>query len=246
MESLGRLAGGIAHDFNNLLVVILGGAALASDSLPRGHAAQAILQSVVEAGERAAQLTRQILAYAGKANLFVERIDMGQLVCQTCERMRSTLPQTARLELQNGPDLPPIETDQAQLREVINDLVLNAAEALGGDPGTVYVGTEVVQIEEESQGRNGFGPPEVGIGQYVALEVRDTGCGMDEEAQKKMFDPFFSTKATGRGLGLASVQGFVRTNRGSIHVNSRPGGGTRIRVLLPASLPTTSAREGRP
>ena len=240
LESIGRLAGGIAHDFNNLLVAILGGATIVSDRLPKGNPAQPILQDVMSAGERAAQLTRQLLAYAGKANLFVERLDLGQIVGQTCEAIRATIPAGVQLELRNCPNLPLIETDVAQMRQVVTDLLLNAKEAIGNGGGTVCVRTDVEEISQESAGLNGFRLAQTG--QHVVLEVRDTGCGMDEETQAKMFDPFFSTKATGRGLGLASVQGFVRTNRGGIQVESRPGRGTRIRVLLPAASATNGAR----
>ena len=242
LESIGRLAGGIAHDFNNLLVAILGGATIVSERLPKGNPAQPILRDVLSAGERAAQLTRQLLAYAGKGNLFVERLDLGQIVCQTCEAIRATLPASVLLELRNCPNLPPIETDVAQIRQVITDLVLNAKEAIGPGGGTVCVHTYVAEKGQDPAGLNGSGLPQAGTGQHVVLEVRDTGCGMDEETQVKMFDPFFSTKATGRGLGLASVQGFVRTNRGGIQVASQPGRGTRVRVVLPAAPAANAAR----
>lgn len=243
LESIGRLAGGIAHDFNNLLVSILGGSIMVSEHLPSGNPTQPILRDVISAGERAAQLTRQLLAYAGKANLFVERIDLGQIVSQTCDAIRTTMAGRTRLEVHNASNLPPIETDLAQIRQVTTDLVLNAKEAVDRTGGTVSVRTGVEEIENDSASRNRFGLPEIRTGLYVVLEVQDDGCGMDEETQKKMFDPFFSTKATGRGLGLASVQGFVRTNRGGIHVESKVSGGTRIRVLLPAAA-ILAARSG--
>ena len=244
LESIGRLAGGIAHDFNNLLVVILGGASFASDNLPRDHSLQPMLQSIVGAGERAAQLTRQILAYAGKANLFVERVDLNQLIRQTCEGMRPSLPPTVCLQYQTTPGAPPVKTDRAQMRQAITDLVLNAAEALDELSGTIRVSTEMVEAGKQSEWRCGFGPPEIGAGMHVALEVWDTGCGMDEETRNKMFDPFFSTKGAGRGLGLASVQGFVRSNRGGIHVVSAPGAGTRFRIVLPAAVEPNGNEKG--
>jgi PAS domain S-box-containing protein len=243
LESVGRLAGGIAHDFNNLLVSILGGATLVSEHLAGGNPAQPMLRDVISAGERAAHLTRQLLAYAGKANLFVERVDLAQIVSQTCDGIRATIPRKTRLEVQNAPGLPPIETDLAQIRQVATDLIVNAKEALDRTGGTVTVRTGVEDIGQDSSCSR-FGLPEIGTGLYVVLEVQDDGCGMDEETQEKMFDPFFSTKATGRGLGLASVQGFVRTNRGGIQVDSSPSAGTRIRVLLPAAA-TSAAQSGR-
>jgi signal transduction histidine kinase len=243
LESIGRLAGGIAHDFNNLLVSILGGATLVSEHLPGGNPAQPLLRDVISAGERAAQLTRQLLAYAGKANLFVERVDLAQIVSQTCDGIRATMPRRTHLEVHTAPSLPPVETDLAQIRQVATDLILNAKEALDRTGGTVTVRTGVEDIDQDSTSHNRFGLSEIGTGPYVVLEVQDNGCGMDQETQEKMFDPFFSTKATGRGLGLASVQGFVRTNRGGIQVESRPGEGTRIRILLPAAA--AHAAQGR-
>jgi two-component system, cell cycle sensor histidine kinase and response regulator CckA len=234
LESLGRLAGGVAHDFNNLLVAILGGASLAMDSLPSAHPAQKLLAEVVHAGDRAAQLTRQMLAYAGKSNLFVEPVDVGQLVHDTCERIRTSLPDNLRFEVHSKADLACVDTDQEQLRQVVTDLVMNAVEAVGKGTGTVVVSAEALEIGADS-GENGFRPP-VPAGKYVAVQVSDSGCGMNEEILKKIFDPFFTTKSTGRGLGLAAVQGFVRSNRGGIQIHSVPGQGTRIRVVLPVAV----------
>lgn len=216
---------------------------MVSEHLPTGNPTQPILRDVISAGERAAQLTRQLLAYAGKANLFVERVDLNQIVSQICDGIRPTLPARTRLEVHTAPNLPPIETDLAQVRQVTTDLVMNAKEAVERAGGVVVVRTGVEEVGPEAAAHNRFGLPEMGTGLYVVLEVQDNGCGMNEETQQKMFDPFFSTKATGRGLGLASVQGFVRTNRGGIEVQSRPSEGTRIRVLLPAAA-TRAARNG--
>ena len=234
LESIGRLAGAVAHDFNTLLVAILGGASLAKDSLPAQHPSQKLLEEVLQAGERAAQLTRQMLAYAGKSNFFVEPVDIRRLVRETCDRLRRALPTNQRFEIWSGADLPSVETDLEQMRQVVTDLVMNATEAMGTAGGTVVVVTEAVDIDEEATAY-GFGPA-AATGRYVALEVRDTGCGMDEETQKKIFDPFFTTKSAGRGMGLAAVQGFVRSNRGGIRIDSAPGQGTRVRIVLPAAV----------
>jgi PAS domain S-box-containing protein len=239
LESIGRLAGGVAHDFNNLLVAILGGASLAMDTLPGSHPAQKLLSEVLNAGERAAHLTRQLLAYAGKSNFFVEPVDVGELVGETCSRVRRSLPENLHLEIHNQPDLPSIETDQEQMRQVVTDLVMNAAEAVGKGGGSVRVCTKALNIDTESAVHNGF-QPSLAPGQYVALEVSDTGCGMDQEIQKKIFDPFFTTKSTGRGLGLAAVQGFVRTNRGGIEIKSAPGQGTHFCIVLPVAVESAS------
>ncbi len=232
LESIGRLAGGLAHDFNNLLVAILGGASLAMESLPPTHPAQKLLEGVVDAGDRAAQLTRQMLSYAGKSNLFVEPVDIRELVRDTCSLVRSSLPKNVHLQVRIETEIPPIDTDKEQMRQVVMDLVMNAVEAVGQAGGTVEVCTEVADINGEGAG---FRPP-VSPGKYVILEVCDSGCGMDDEIRKKIFDPFFTTKSTGRGLGLAAVQGFVRSNRGGIQIDSAPGQGTRFRIVLPAAL----------
>jgi len=210
----------------------MGGASLAMDSLPESHPAQRLLGEVLHASDRAAQLTRQMLAYAGKSNLFVEPVDIGELVRGACDQIRNSLPKNLEVKVKVG-DLPVIETDLEQMRQAVTDLVTNAVEAVGPSGGTVEVRGEVVEFQEESIVQNGFRHA-IGPGRYIILEISDTGCGIDEETRKKIFDPFFSTKSTGRGLGLAAVQGFVRSNRGAIEIDSAPGRGTRFRVMLPA------------
>jgi PAS domain S-box-containing protein len=233
LKGIGRLAGGVAHDFNNLLVCVLGGASCAMQSLPASHPAQEMLQDVLSAGERLAELTRRMLAYAGKATFRVEPTNVDQLVHDACESIRPLIPETVSLEIQSGAPVPPVRTDSAQMRQAVVDLVLNAVEAIGeGSSGRISVGTTVVEIGKESIQTGEFGPA-ADTGKYVALEVRDTGCGMDEETRNKIFDPFFTTKFMGRGLGLAAVHGFVRSTGGGVQVDSAPGKGTRFRVLLP-------------
>ena len=234
LEAIGMLAAGIAHDFNNLLVGILGGASYAMDSLTPNHPAQPMLRGVVRAGERAADLTRKMLAYAGKGAFYMERTDLDRLVRETCRHLQASVPHTIRFDLQSNEQLPAIETDPTQLRHVVTDLLINAVEAIGeGSCGTVTVRTKTVEVSEEAGRQNGYAGAGVKPGRYVALEVRDTGCGMDEETQKRMFDPFFSTKFTGRGLGLAAVQGFVRSSGGGVVVESTEGQGSCFRILLP-------------
>ena len=235
LEGIGMLAAGVAHDFNNLLVGILGGASYAMETLPADHAAQPILRGVVQAGERAAELTRKMLAYAGKGACYVERTDLNRLVRDTCRALRASIPKTIRLELQGQRNLPHVQTDLAQLRQVIVDLLMNAVEAIGDSPGTITMQMAAVDVSEEAARKNGLASADIGPGLYVSLEVRDTGCGMDEDTQKKAFDPFFSTKFTGRGLGLAAVHGFVRSNGGGVQVDSARGRGARFRILLPAA-----------
>jgi PAS domain S-box-containing protein len=243
LESLGLLAGGVAHDFNNFLMVVLGGASLAMESLPGTHPTQRMLRDVIRASEQAARLTGRMLAYAGKGRFEVALTDIDLLVRETVEKMRDSIPEAIRLEFHSAGELPPVETDAGQARQVIEDLVTNAAEAIGeGSPGTISVCTQTADIEQEFTWQSEFGPVEVAAGRYVALEVRDTGCGMDEETRKRIFDPFFTTKFTGRGLGLAAVRGFVRSNGGDIQLASAPGQGSRFRVLLPAAEEKGSSR----
>jgi PAS domain S-box-containing protein len=228
-ESIGLLAGGIAHDFNNLLVGILGGASYVADALPPTHAVQSIVGNIVKSGERAAQLTRQMLAYSGQGSFFIERVDLPAAVVETSQLVRAMIPLNVRLNLQAAEPVPVIETDAGQLQQVIMNLIINAAEAVPQDqPGTVTVRTYRKEVFGSAN------PPELAAGTYVVLEVRDTGCGMDEETKSRIFDPFFTTKFTGRGLGLAAVQGIVRSGGGSISVESTPGKGSTFRVFLPA------------
>ena len=235
LQGIGVLASGIAHDFNNLLVAILGGASCAMDTLSPAHPAQKMLSDVVRAGERAAELTRKILSYAGKGNFQTELTNLGQLVCNTCDSIRNSIPRSIRIDCQSGYAIPSVVTDSSQLRQVVVDLVMNAVEAIPeGEPGSISVRTECLDVDAESLRDSQFRPAEIRAGRYVALEVRDTGCGMDIETQNKIFDPFFSTKFLGRGLGLAAVYGFARSNGGGVLVESSPGRGTTFRVLIPA------------
>ncbi len=229
LQGIGQLAAGIAHDFNNLLMVILGGASYAMESLPSSHQAQMMLQNVVSASERAAELTAKMLAYAGEGNLYIEATDLNKLVRDTCESMRDSLPDTIQLNIRPGRDLPHVTVDPRQMRQVIVDLVRNGVEAIReGVDGTILVRTGTLEVPEGAM-------PAVTPGKYVELEVLDTGCGMNEETQKKIFDPFFTTKFLGRGLGLAAVHGFVRSSGGGVQVDSAPGQGAHFRLFLPAT-----------
>jgi PAS domain S-box-containing protein len=235
LKGIGRLAGGVAHDFNNLLVCVLGGASRAMQTLPASHPAQEMLRDVVHAGERLAKLTRRMLAYAGKAMFRVEPADIDRIVNEACESIRPSIPETIRLEIRSGPGLPPVKTDTEHMRQAIVDLVVNAVESIpDGSLGRISIHADLVEIGDDSIRACRFGP-DATAGKYVALEVRDTGCGMDEETQNKIFDPFFTTKFVGRGLGLAAVQGFVRSIGGGVQVDSQPGRGTAFRVLLPVA-----------
>jgi signal transduction histidine kinase/CheY-like chemotaxis protein len=234
LESLGVLAGGIAHDFNNLLVGIIGNASLALETLPAADPARDMIEGVVKAGERAALLTRQMLAYSGKGRFVIEPVDISDLVTEMLPLLKSSVPRTITLQTRLSATLPAIEADTAQLQQVFMNLVINAAEACGESSATVSISTAVQDVDDHHM-RSTFGLAALQPGHYVSLEVTDTGEGMDEETRARIFDPFFTTKFTGRGLGLSAVLGIIRAHKGAIHVYSEPGQGSTFQVLLPAA-----------
>jgi PAS domain S-box-containing protein len=233
LESIGMLAGGIAHDFNNLLVGVIGNASLAQELLPPGSPAGELLDAVVKTGEQAAHLTRQMLAYAGKGQFVVEPLNLSDLFPEITGLVEPSISKRIALHLELDPDLPSIEADRGQMQQVFMNLVLNAAEAIGSDAGMISVKTCIQGVDETYIRRNP--ETELAPGRYVLLEVRDTGCGMDESTRARIFDPFFSTKFQGRGLGLAAVAGIVRGHKGAISVSSVPGHGACFTVLFPAA-----------
>ena len=233
LESVGRLAGGVAHDFNNLLVGIMAGASFALDRTPPEDPAYTLLAGVVESSERAADLTRQLLAYAGKGMFFVEPVDLSDLIKATSSLM-SAVNKSVSVRLEPGANLPPVESDRAQLEQVLMNLVINAAEAAGTENAEIFVRTYAKKVQTGEAVRNLIGEP-LNAGLYAVLEVEDTGPGMDAAMLPKIFDPFFTTKFVGRGLGLAAVSGIVRMLEGGIQVETKLGKGSTFRVLLPAS-----------
>ncbi len=235
LESLGVLAGGVAHDFNNLLTGILGNASLVLDSAPPHDSSRFALEEVVRAAERAADLTRQLLAYAGKGRFVLRTIDLSALVREISGLVQTSIPKQAQLRLQLADGLPAVEADAGQLQQIVMNLVINGAEAIGPEGGTVLVRTGAQMVDEQYIGTISGDAAQLRPGQYVMLEVHDTGCGMTAETLSRIFDPFFTTKFTGRGLGLSAVQGIVRAHRGAMKVYSQPGQGTTFKILLPAS-----------
>ena len=233
-ESIGLLAGGIAHDFNNLLTGILGNASVVAEMLPAGDPAQAMLHDVVSSSERAADLTRQLLAYSGKGRFVVERLDVSAAVRGIRDLIAATIPKKARLELWLGESLPQIEADASQFQQVVMNLAINAAEAIGDEAGALAIATGWERIGEASPAGDGQAD-DLEAGTYVWVEVSDSGSGMDKETIARIFDPFFTTKFTGRGLGLAAVSGIVRAHGGTIRVTSTPGLGSTFRVLFRAA-----------
>ena len=239
LESLGVLAGGLAHDFNNLLAVILGNSRLVLAGLPAGSPLARKLREIRSAAEHAVDLTDQMLIAAGKRSQVRAAVDLAEFVDGLLDLCRSALPSNATLRTELARDLPPVEADAVQLRQVILNLVTNAGEALAGEPGSVSLRVARTRVEA-GELTGAIGTPELGAGEYACLEVADTGVGIPAENQARLFEPFFTTKFTGRGLGLAAVLGIVRSHRGAIQLESRPGAGASFRVLLP--LPADGAR----
>ena len=234
LESLGILAGGIAHDFNNLLTGVLGNASLALRRLSPGSPARDRVQQIEKAALRAADLTNQLLAYSGKGRFVVTPLDLSNLVEEMTHLLSTTLSKDAVLDHDLARNLPAIEADATQVRQIIMNLITNASEALEDKNGTIMLSTGVMDPGKQLPGDISSNE-DLRQGPYVYLDVTDTGVGMDEETKEKMFDPFFTTKFAGRGLGLAAVLGIVRGHDGAIQVDSRRGGGTTIRVLFPAT-----------
>jgi signal transduction histidine kinase/ActR/RegA family two-component response regulator len=232
LESLGVLAGGIAHDFNNLLVSVLGNAGLALAELPPVSPVRSRLTDIELAAQRAAELTRQMLAYAGRGRVVVQRVNLSDLVVELVTLLRTVVARTADIDVRLTDNLPDVEADASQLRQVVMNLVTNAADAIGGVPGRIEITTGRMSATREYLSHCCIGE-DLEPGEFVFAEIADTGCGMDDKTKARIFDPFFTTKVTGRGLGLAAVLGIVRSHRGAIAVESTPGVGTRFRLLLP-------------
>ncbi len=234
LESLGVLAGGIAHDFNNLLTGVIGNASLLEERLPAGSRDGAAVRSLLEAGEAMAKLTSQMLAYSGRGRFVIESLDLSQQVALITTLIQSSIPKNVRLRMLLEDKLPRIDADAGQLQQVIMNLVINAAEAIGSENGTVEVSTLLRPLGPAELEANVTRQP-IPPGNYVAMVVRDTGAGIDEQTKARIFDPFYTTKFAGRGLGLSAVLGIIRGHRGALLLDSQPGRGTTFRVFFPVS-----------
>jgi PAS domain S-box-containing protein len=232
LESLGVLAGGIAHDFNNLLTGVLGMSTLALADLPKQHPAHDAVQQAIDAAERAARLTVQLLAYSGKGSFQIDAVDLSTQVQEITELIESSIPKKVRVERALASDLPAIEADASQLQQLVMNLVLNAAESFLGDPGVIRISTGSEDLAAPHVGRllpAEDRPP----GLYVYLRVEDRGVGMSQATVDRIFDPFFTTKDTGRGLGLAAVLGIARSHGGGLEIRTAPGQGSTFTAYLP-------------
>ncbi len=242
LESLGVLAGGIAHDFNNILTSVLAHASLARHDAGSGKSVDRSLQQIEQAVRRAADLCQQMLAYAGKGKIVTDRVSLSELVRGTAALLEVTISKSTRLDLRLADGLPPVLADITQLRQIVMNLVINAADAIGDRPGLISV-TTFTREADAGLLHSALGNPDLPSGSYVGLEVTDNGSGMAPETMARIFEPFFTTKFSGRGLGLSAVLGIVQSHRGALFVESTPGQGSVFRLLLPATTgePVSSA-----
>lgn len=234
LESIGLLAGGVAHDFNNLLTSILTQSSLALRYLPPDHKAHAHLGKSIHSTQRAADLTRQLLAYAGKSTFQIETLDLNQLLYENRDLLETMTQKNSVLQFELAPELPTIELDRGQMQQVFMNLVINAAEAIDHANGVVTISTQATFLNAQTDPLSFVGQvPE--SGHYVNLTVQDNGSGISPAILERIFDPYFSTKARGHGLGLSAVLGIIHTLRGGLQVSSTLGQGSCFRVYLPAS-----------
>lgn len=229
LESIGRLAGGIAHDFNNLLTIINNYAGFALDALPNGNPLRTDLEEIAKAGERAALLTRQLLAFSRKQVLKPEIANLNTILSNIEGMLGRLIGEDVRLVIKSAHDLGLVLVDPGQVEQVIMNLAVNARDAMPGG-GTLTIETANVYLDEEYSSRHIAVTP----GPYVMLSVADTGCGMDAETQKRLFEPFYTTKEAGKGtgLGLAMVYGIVKQSGGNIWVYSEPGKGATFKIYF--------------
>ena len=232
-ESLGVLAGGLAHKFNNLLMAVIGNIDLALMELPATSSLRHSLTEAEKASWTAADLCKQMLAYSGKARFNLQPLDVGDLVLELTHLLEVSTSCTASIHYRLEPGLPSALADVAQVRQMIVNLVMNAVEAIGDKPGVITVSSGTLDCDRAYLRETWLGD-QASEGPYVFIEIADTGCGMEQQTLERVFDPFFSTKFLGRGLGLPAVLGIVRGHRGAIQVQSAPGKGSTFRILLPA------------
>jgi PAS domain S-box-containing protein len=235
LESLGILAGGVAHDFNNLLTAIIGNASLVLETMEPGSRSHVMLQAVINASERAAQLTQRLLTYAGKDQAKLQPLEVAAATRELVPLLTASIPKMLQLSLELDDDVAMVQADPAQLQQMMMNLVINAWESIPEcTPGEVKVAVGHHSLQPEDS-RDAVVPIETGNREYVSFTVTDNGCGMDAVSQARIFDPFFSTKFHGHGLGLAAVLGIVKGHGGMITVRTAPEKGSVFTVLLPAS-----------
>jgi signal transduction histidine kinase/ActR/RegA family two-component response regulator len=234
LESLGVLAGGIAHDFNNLLTGILGNADLAMIEMSPVSPARSSIEDIQHSSIRAADLCRQMLAYSGKGKFVVKPLSLNEVITETTHLLQLSISKAITMNYNLHRELPAIEADQTQMRQVIMNLVTNASEAIGDKNGMITISTGAMECDRRYLSET-FSDHELPEGLYVYVEVADTGNGIKREDLKKIFAPFYTTKLTGRGLGLAALPGIIRGHKGAIKVYSEVGRGTSFKIIFPSS-----------
>ncbi len=233
LESLGVLAGGIAHDFNNILMAILGNSELGLMNVPDGSPLRPRFEAINKASLRASEICKQMLAYSGKGRFMIQTLNLTEIIREMMPMLEVSVSKNALLDYSLADGLPLIEADRSQIQQIIMNLVINASEAIGERSGVINISTGFTEIDREYLDEAQL-EKDLKEGSYVYLEIADTGCGIESTTLSRIFDPFFSTKFTGRGLGLPAVHGIIRGHKGGIKVISEPGKGTIFRVLLPA------------
>ncbi len=233
MESLGTMAGAVAHTFNNILSVILGNAEMLRTSLPEDLIDNEMLQAITTSGTRAAGIVKQIVAYTGHVQMRPERIDLSRLIMEMAPLMEAAVPKEIDLSWELPDSLPPVLVDVNQVRQAVMNLFTNAVEAIGEENGVITLGVKIVQADDSLLNEPHLSKDLPERSSYAVLEITDTGSGMDEAVMSRIFDPFFSTKFMGRGLGLSATLGIVRHSRGIIKVFSRKGEGARVLLGFP-------------
>ncbi len=233
LESIGVLASGIAHDFNNILTGIVGSTELIKMTLPHPHPAHEDLDNIMQAAQRAAGLTRELLAYASSNQQPSELINLNQMVTSILVILRSQMSRSIIVRKALMPDVPSVEADAVQVQQVMMNLCLNASDAMREQGGVLSITTDRIELDEEQCDACTYLRPRPGT--YASFEVTDTGAGMTPAQMERIFAPFYTTKPHGRGLGLAAVRNIVKLHHGGIQVVSDPGHGTTVRIFLPAS-----------
>jgi PAS domain S-box-containing protein len=232
LESLGVLAGGIAHDFNNILTIILGHCFMVKDNFDSDMSDKDHVVHIESAANRAADLCRQMLAYAGKSQQCNVQINLWLMIDEIVKMLQSAIRKNVAIQLELKRDVPEISGDNAQIQQIIMNLLINAAEAIGNRNGTIRVVLKRVTITEEPVVNDFFGTV-IPAGSYACLEVCDNGCGMDEKTQIRIFEPFFTTKLTGRGLGMSAILGIIKSHDGALQLSSSIGVGTTFKIFFP-------------
>lgn len=239
LESLGVLVGGVAHDFNNILAMIMGSCFLGQEDADK---AKEHFSRIETAAQRGAELCRQMLAYAGKAQFSLDQVDMGLLIEDMKQLVQASMHKMVLINFDVAADLPCVVGDKSQISQVVMNLIINAAEAIGEAPGEINLRLEKVIFSPADANHDYLGK-EIAPGSHVCLEVTDTGCGMNEEVKRRLFEPFYTTKFSGRGLGLSATLGIIQSHKGALQLASQLGEGTTFRIYLPADSSSSSKDE---